>query len=59
MSKVIVITGSDLRELLGALDEPTANGREVYKISVDPRGERVAVKVNEGMWTASLGSVTE
>jgi class 3 adenylate cyclase len=55
---MVTIEGEALAEIMRRLDVRRSAGVEVTKISVDVRGpEHMAVKVNEGMWSATLNNV--
>jgi hypothetical protein len=55
MSKVYKITGSDLMSLLEVLHDHLQTDKGIYSLSVDPRTHGVAFKVNEDVWTFTLG----
>lgn len=55
---IVRIEGSALAQLQQMLN-PDPKKRTVHLLRVDQRGDSVAFKVNEGIWSPSLGSPQE
>lgn len=55
MTDIVVVDGSDLEVLLALIHGMRAQGREIHKISINPRDGQVAIKINESMWSPSIG----
>lgn len=55
MNEYVTLDGDDLRWLLGLANR----AEEIRKVSVAMGGDGLKVKVNEGMWSPSLGRLVE
>lgn len=52
---MVRIEGNDLRSLLSQLGVVDPDSTGIRYIRIDQRGNAVAVKVNEDMWSPSIG----
>lgn len=58
MSKNIILEGTDLSNLVRTLNRLSRAGR-LTTLTVDVRSDGMAYKVNEHMWTPTIGRVRD
>lgn len=56
MNNIYTVSGRDLTRFLREIE---ARVGEIDAIHLHPREDGIAIKVNEGMWTPTLGTVRE
>lgn len=53
---MIEITGDALTYLLDVIKRSEEIRRDIYRISIDPRRDGIAIKTNESIWTPTLSN---
>jgi hypothetical protein len=53
------IDGNELDHLLSVIRAIESNGDTVHTLHLNPRANGVAIKINEGMWSAPMGRPVE